>query len=385
MQLLRKGCINKMYDIRKEYPIDKFEERVKECLLSLKKPCPLIVIQGGYGKNNLGDDALLLTITGKIRFFLPDAQIIALCHYPESVRRRYQIKAVSFKSPLLLKYLLRCDLLVIGGGGIVNKINTFSGNHRLKILDMKGKFLFLTSLFVKFRRKKVIFYGVGMTSVPDVGVKILMYLTLPLVDVLGVRDRATYGVLKKMHLAEKNVFLIHDPALNFNGRTEKNRSRLFRSKYIVISIRAVRDRKVTERVERSVKETIKFLAEKYSDLNIVLLPVSMHPEKELENDFLVQKRVYDDVKKQNANITLISKYLHPSTIKQIFAGAEMIIMARLHGLILSYDYHIPTIVLSYDTKVSEFAGMGKYKSVLNYDTLSGKQMIKQIEGIWGKR
>lgn len=153
----------------------------------------------------------------------------------------------------------------------------------------------------------------------------------------------------------------------------------------MISIRAVWDRKITERVERSVESAIKFLDEKYPDLKIVLLPVSMHPEKELENDFLVQKRVYDNVKKQIANIVLISKYLHPSVIKQILAGSEMIIMARLHGLILSYDYHIPTIVLSYDTKVSQFADMGKYEHVLNYDTLSGKRMIKQIENIWGMR
>lgn len=376
-----------MYDIRKEYSIEKFEEKVKECLAALKKTCPLILIQGGYGKNNLGDDALLLTITEKIKFFLPDAEIIALCHYPANVEKKYNIKAVSFKSPFLLKYILRCDLLIIGGGGIVNRINTFSGNRRLKILDMKGKFLFLTSLLVKLRRKKVIFYGVGMTSIPDVGVKILMYLTLRFVDVLGVRDRVTYETLQKMHLTSNNVFLIHDPALDFKEKPEQKMSRnsLFLSKYVVISIRAVGDRDITERVERSIKTAIKFLAEKCPGIKIVLLPVSMHPDKELENDYLVQKRIYDDVKRQIPNVKLVCKYLHPSVTRQILAGAEMIIMARLHGLILSYDYHIQTIVLSYDTKVSEFADMGKYEYILNYDTLSGEQIIQKMEYVLGKR
>ena len=61
------------------------------------KKNPVIIIHGGYGHNNLGDDALLLTTTKIVRQIYPDATIVSL---------------------EMIKYVMSCDGYIISGGGL---------------------------------------------------------------------------------------------------------------------------------------------------------------------------------------------------------------------------------------------------------------------------
>jgi len=378
-----------MSDIRKKYNIADFEIQVGKILakVNAKKVHPLILIQGGYGKNNLGDDALLLVLHKKILKFSPNAHIIVLCHYAETVKKNYDINAVNFKSVDTLKLLFQCDALIIGGGGIVNIINTYSGNHFFKMFDMKGKFLFLSSLLVKSRKKPVIFYGVGMTSIPDMGVKLLMKLTLKKIDIISVRDETTWANLKNMKLITDTTYLTHDPALDFDeepsSAQKEQLDTLIPNQCIIISLRAVINEKINQNVCSCIENLIYYLSEKYSSYKIILLPVSIHPQKKIENDFFISKNIYNKIKNHN-NIILMKKYYSPAEIKYLFSKADVIIMARLHGLILSYDFHIPTIVLAYDTKVEQFARMGNYKYIFHYNALKLNELKETINKILDK-
>ncbi len=51
---------------------------------------PRVVIHGGYGKNNMGDDALLHVIRGRVLAAFPNAEIHVVCHGPERVVERYR-------------------------------------------------------------------------------------------------------------------------------------------------------------------------------------------------------------------------------------------------------------------------------------------------------
>lgn len=361
-------------NIREEYSTNKFEDKLKEILKTLQKKSPIILIQGGYGKNNLGDDALLLTISKNILKILPKSQIVALCHYPENVKKLYGIDAVYFSEKRAFDFLRKCDVLIIGGGGIVNKINTYSGFHFFKIFDPKGKYLFLTSLFTKLRRKKVVFYGVGMTSIPDRMVAFLMKITLKKVDLLSVREKVSYNMVKK-YAPNKEVIVMHDPALNYDYEiTQAQKKELqnyfnLQENYIIISTRSVYDSDITQNVKYLIIKLIKNLLEDYPQFKIVILPVSMHPEKILENDYLISKDIYKAFP-DNEKIVLINKYFHPSQVRRILEFSKLIIMTRLHGVILSYDFQVPTVILAYDNKVKCFGEMANYKYILDYNKLN---------------
>ena len=369
--------------IRELYPIKPFEEKLESLLLTIKKEKPLILIQGGYGKNNLGDDALLLTIQQKILTIRSDADIVAVCHYPSNVKSKYGINAVYFTERTAIKYFFTCDALIIGGGDIVNKINTFSGYRFFKIFDPKGKYLFFTSLLTRLRRKIVVFYVVGMTSIPDKAVELLMRITLPKADLLGIRDMVTYETIVPMVKGKSDIIVCHDPALDFHMQMEldmdswlKDKNVQPETKMIIVSVRHVLNDRINANLINSIKLYIEYIDKYFQDYQVLLLPVSQHPDKKLENDLIISSQVFSKLS-LGCRAILISEYLHPQFVKELFGRADLILMARLHGLILSYDFHRPTIVLSYDNKVTQFAKMAGYKSVLPYESISFER-IKEL-------
>ena len=92
-------------NLREKYPIGPFEEQLERILKGIPKQKPLILIQGGYGKNNTGDDALLLAIRQKVLEIVPGAHIVALCHGPENVQKLYGIEAAYFTDKKARKLL----------------------------------------------------------------------------------------------------------------------------------------------------------------------------------------------------------------------------------------------------------------------------------------
>lgn len=380
-----------MIDIRKKYSIQEFDQRVEDLLKDINKKDPIILIQGGYGKNNLGDDALLLLISEKIKNWIPSAVIIAMCHYPRQVERLYHIKAIGFKSIQTIKYLCTCDILIIGGGGIVNIINTYSGFPILKVFDMKGKFLFLTSLFTKMRRKKVIFYGVGMTSIPDYFVKLLMEITLKKIDLVGVRDKVSEEKAKEIMGQQTNkLFFTHDPALDYIGERESlepiiKAYSICTESNIIINIRSVLDEGINQKVKEQIVTFLIQLHKKYPQFQLILLPVSIHPQKMIENDLIICKKIYEMLVSQEVtNLVLLDSYLHPCVTKKLMETASLLIMSRLHGLILSCDFGIPTMVLSYDDKVRLFAEMAEYRYIFEYQSLSETELWHSAQEILGE-
>jgi polysaccharide pyruvyl transferase WcaK-like protein len=368
-----------MINLRNQYTIELSERKFQELLNTIKRKIPIILIQGGYGKNNLGDDALLLTISAKIKKILPSARIVALCHGPLDVKRRYNIEAeyyVGLKSFLLL---LKCDCLIIGGGGITNIINTYSGFPIFRILDMKGKFLFLTSLFVKFKKGQVVFYGVGMTSIPDKIASYLSIITLNKIDMFSARDKITYEYAKKIIRVPNRLFYVYDPALDYpyGEEIDDDINRIIKSSKhnVVINVRPVLDENMNERLIDNISKYIEKTTILFPDVQVILLPISQHPKKIIENDLHFLRLILNRLNKKSTKVVLFEKYFHPSVFRMIFASVDLIIMSRLHGLILSYDFNIPTIVLSYNEKVSLFAESAGYSHIYSYEHFQVEDLI----------
>lgn len=162
------------------------------------KSAPRVVIHGGYGKRNMGDDALFYAIYTRVRKHLPNAKITAICHGPQQLLLwQPDISAFHFKSFKALNSIFKSDVYIIGGGGIINRINTYSGNMTFKLFDMKGKFMLVAALLAQLCGAKSVFYGIGAESFPDIGVKLLTRLAFNYADTVSVRDPLSMQNLKK--------------------------------------------------------------------------------------------------------------------------------------------------------------------------------------------
>lgn len=334
---------------------------------------PRVVIHGGYGKNNLGDDALLHVIRGRVLATFPGAVVHVVCHGPERVVERYRsdplgpVTASHFNSQATLRAVLRADLYIVGGGGIVNRINTYSGNMVFKALDPKGKFQFLATLIAGFNRAFTLYYGIGAESFPDPVVRFLARSALKRADLVSARDPLTVANLRDIGV-KREIVQVLDPALSLEPAPEPVADALLaqagastraeRTRPLVgINFRWVGDPHVDN--AHTLAESARLaraLHERGCD--VLFLPVSHHPDKHLEDDLDFGRRLREELGSQ-AWFALLERYPHPTEYMAVLGACDALVLSRLHPVILGTRMGVPIAVVSYDDKVEEFVKLSE--------------------------
>ena len=363
---------------RSNHPMKNIPEDIpefwKSCIAITEKKGirnPRIVIHGGYGKKNLGDDAILYVLVKRIRRYLPEAHITVICHGPENLRHWYpDIRLLRFKSPSTLFAIFKSHIYIIGGGGIVNKINVFSGYRTFRLFDMKGKFLFFAAYLAKQFGAITHFYAIGCTSFPDPIVKILTRMVLSRADFVSVRDRLSIKNIQKIGVKRK-LFFILDPALSMEPAPREHVLGSLHEWGIVansrplicLSLRYIGDGKTDN--EKTLSDTIQLVQYLISrrGCHVLFMPASQHPFKHFEDDL-------DFGRKLRAGLGgipqfyLMERYYHPTVMMGILGEMDFCILERLHTVILASKMAVPFFVISYDDKVTEFVKLIKKEAMM---------------------
>lgn len=332
---------------------------------------PRVVIHGGYGKKNLGDDAILHVLINRTKRYLPDARIIVICHGPENVRRWYpDIHSLHFKSLSTLLAILKSHIYIIGGGGIVNKINVYSGRRTFKIFDMKGKFLFFAACLARIFGAKTHFYAIGCTSFPDPMVKVLARIVLARADFVSVRDPLSIENIRKIGI-KRRLFLILDPALSMEPAPRKYILDALRECGIVkitrpvicLSMRYIGDGSTDNR--KILSDTIQLVQYLITEKRccVLFMPASQHPSRHFEDDLDFGRRLKDGLGKI-PDFYLMERYYHPTVMMGILKEMDFCILERLHTVILASKIGAPFFAISYDNKVTEFVKLIKQESMM---------------------
>lgn len=348
---------------------------------------PRITIHGGYGKNNTGDDAILHVLIQRVKKYFPTAKITVVCHGPKQIRLWYpEVSACHFKSFTTLKTILRSHIYMIGGGGIIDRINTYSGYRRFKIFDMKGKFLFFAALLAKWFGASTHFYAIGATSFPDPFVKLLTRLVLPQMDIVSVRDFLSYKNL--YHLGIKRELIpVLDPALSLEPSPSEEAKKILktwgisdRSRPLVgLNMRYVRDG-VTDN-QKTIDQTIQMvrylIQEKECD--VFFIPISQNPFKHFEDDLDFGRKVKAGLG-SSPHFFLMEQYYHPTLMMAVLGEMDFCILERLHAVILAYKMGVPFFVISYDDKVSEFVKLvGEEERMIDLSEFTLEKVRERIE------
>ncbi|NQU42482.1 polysaccharide pyruvyl transferase family protein [bacterium] len=333
---------------------------------------PRVVIHGGYGKRNTGDDAILNVLIDRTREHFPKARITVLCHGPQNVLAWYpDVQAYHFKSLGALKTILTSDIYFIGGGGIVNKINTYSGNQKMRLLDMKGKFLFMAAWLAKRTGAQTHFYAIGATSFPDAAVKRLARWSLASADVVSVRDPRSLRNLREAGV-KREIIPVRDPALSLEPAPREEAVRLLKKlglegkperkrPLLGLNLRYVGDPEVdNESTLREGARVTKWLIGKGWD--VLFLPISQHPSKHLEDDLDLGRQLRSRV--GDSSLRLLEEYPHPRVMMALLGELDILATTRLHAVILGSKMDIPIFTISYDHKVTEFVKLLGWENML---------------------
>lgn len=191
----------------REWPMTRQPFIVRSCLM--RNTSMGISCWGGYyGFGNTGDDALLQVILERIRQVDPNARITVLSRRPAETRRSYCVNSVNRFHPLALaRTLAKGRVLVYGGGSLLQSATS-------------ARSLFYYIWLLKLAKSagiKTMLFANGIGPFVTARDEKRAASALESVDLITLRDKASYESIKALGVRHENLYLSADPVFHMKG------------------------------------------------------------------------------------------------------------------------------------------------------------------------
>lgn len=295
-----------------------------------------LLLQGYYGFDNSGDDAILKAIVDNLKS-TEKYDITALSKSPEKTEASYGIKAVDrFSITKVMKAMKDTDLFVFGGGSLLQDVTSSRSLFY---------YLFLIKL-AKFYGKKVFVFANGIGPI-DKGInRFFTGKVLDMVDYITLRDKASMSYVKYMGVENPNVMVTADPVFLLDSSPDYVADEILDKQGINLSdnVIGISVRNWKEAPELT-KEIAKF-ADTLMDEDVDILIVPMHYPYDVEYSESIKAL------SKNPRIHVLNTKYQVEDIIAILKKCKLVIAMRLHALIYSAKANVPILGLIYDPKVS---------------------------------
>lgn len=288
-----------------------------------------VVISGYYGADNFGDEAILEVLIQRLK--KDEADITVLSTNPDKTAKTHGVNSIhSFKLGKVMSALSKCDILVSGGGSLLQDATS-----------VKSLFYYLWVIFMaQFYKKQVLIFAQGIGPINN---KIGEFFTKKLLKNcrwISVRDDKSLFLLRGWGLKPE---LVCDPLydLEVAGSTPSNR--------VGIQLRSFKS--LTEKllITLANRVAIEFAdkeIEIYSFQDSLDLEVCQHFEQLLLSV------------NPNLKTTVISGKT-PKEIIKLIASLEYMIAMRFHAILIALKYGIKTLAINYDYKIEAICNDAK--------------------------
>lgn len=336
--------------------------------------CATII--GFHGRYNIGDDLMLEVHSIFLKKYY-DIDIIYVWAKQNNIKHLdnkngARIKGIINDSKILNRFniyinklikvffLLKSDLLLIGGGSIIHK--NFSSKWKYRYVKLYKKL-----------RKNTVTGALGVSIGPFESSDDFRWAEILLqeLDFLVVRDQKSYDLTRRMSLPYEVVLgfdlaVLHpasninndvyanDNSLDFNNQMKTNYSK----KIIGFSL-MMYDKFKGQGLEfdnsrlREFKSTIEMLLNADSQLKIRLFCLSSMKERGDEEITLnLLKSLTPDFRNR---VEYIQYNFDTDYIIKLIDQCDIMVSMRLHGSIISYMKNTPLILIDYHNKCLEFS------------------------------
>lgn len=324
-----------------------------------------ILISGYYGFNNLGDEAILETIIGRIRQSVPDADIAVLTKTPERTMNQYGIKAYHRAKPLeVFKALMKCELLISGGGSLLQDVTS-----KLSIL-----YYLAIILMAKLLGKKVMVYSQGIGPIHKDSNRLLTRMILNHVDCITVREENSKLDLRELGLKTKAIEVTADPVIDLHP---------------VDPAKGIAILKGANAHWDAQKPTVGFALRSkdfqttaaYDDLKACLEEmVKTHQLAFIpfhyNEDLAILKQLEADFGDQ---LTLMTQRLSTEDMLSVIGCFNVLVGVRLHSLIFAAVQNVMPIGVSYDPKIGYFMNTLEMNTLCDVHSMNADLLNTEIE------
>jgi polysaccharide pyruvyl transferase WcaK-like protein len=350
-----------------------------------------ILIAGWVGSENMGDEAILASLIQRLK--LNNFQITAFSVNELKTRDRHKIKSAPFdiyKGPRkFLSAIKKCDLMVIGGGGIIQDQTSIFNTPRYLYKDV----------LAKLYGKPVVYCGIGAGPVKYKFTKMLIRKIMNRADGIIVRDTESSRVLIDAGVNPKIIEVAFDPVVSLvpiqgyelQKIVNYEFGKLKYKKIIAISLRhwfdinpfipvslaqnigfrQKRGEKKYELLISKIAEAINLLPKKEDNL-IVFVPFWFSRDEKVHKDIIAKLS-------PSVNHHQLKKEYSPQELLGLFTKMDIIIAMRLHASIFAATLGKPFVALSYSSKINNFMDeLDLNDNILDIETFKTKDLIKKI-------
>ena len=298
----------------------------------VRPAAPVLLLCGYYGEHNLGDDALLQVLVSS----LPQPQqllitardpapVLALAPSAQTVKRRSLL--------LCLRAALRADVLVLGGGSLLQDSTSFSSLV----------YYLLLMAVARLGGAEVVLWGQGLGPLQRPISRVLVRTVLPFCKAASWRDQRSFDLAR--HWAPKlSMVVAADPVWQMPAHP------WIGGDAIVLSWRP------TPLLDRSgwrrLTEALDLLSAEL-EAPVIWLAFHEHQDSPLLQHLSEEGLLPERLKARSS--TLVPHSLE--AVSELVQRARLVLPMRLHALILARLANCPMAALSYDPKVEAAAAM----------------------------
>lgn len=302
----------------------------------------------------MGDEAILSAMVTSLRSDIPNIDITVASFRPAETEKKYGVKAIPRSIRSIGHALKNADLLVSGGGGLLQDVTSI----RSLI------YYCLLLIIARIKRVPVMIYAQGIGPLKHKISKILVKLAVSGCDTITVRDAESKAVLQGIGV-RRDIMVTADPALLLKPARVSKLKDLHRP-IVGFALRAW---------EGIDFDHIARLADEIGErlgASIAFLP--FHANR----DHSVAKQIDSRMKKRPAIVDDIDL---PSEALGVVGELDALIGMRLHSTVFATIQGVPFIPIAYDPKVKGFSALvGSLDPVLCHN-IEIDEIVSKLEGL----
>jgi polysaccharide pyruvyl transferase CsaB len=333
------------------------------------------IISGYYGFQNIGDDAMLMSIINDLRKYKPDIKILILSKIPTGTTRDYNVDSISRVNAIRIFRAMRNARAFIYGGGNLLQDNT-STRSLLFYLGMVW--------LAKKMKLKVMFYANGIGPLKKKINRLLTKKIMNKVDLITLREELSYSEIKHMDISKPRILVTADSALTAIDRTEAAPFSIpgltgddDGTPLLGISLRKYpgHEKFEHEKYESAIARLADHMASVHGLLP-VFIPMQ-HPD-----DIPILENV---AAKMTCKSVVIKEKLNVFQTYGVISRMSLLIGMRLHALVFAAGAGVPMVGLVYDPKIQGFLEYVNQASAGDVRQLDYERLRDTAEDVWNRR